>query len=258
MESNQIKKSIDEEKIQLTSGEKFEYWINFILILFHVGTIFILTSFMAMEDYRLLFAPLLFYSAIIILIRHKLTAPNLDKLDYRLSEKQFKNANRAAAMLNKWTVLSNTKNYFLATKSIPWQWDGIRVTVMRTEKKIYLNSMVAPSVQSNPFTFGWNKKNKKELIHQYESVIKGNDVIKKAYDQKVKTRKEIEQESKWTPKRIMKRIIGYGFSTLLTIASILIISDGDITGIFLGVITIGICGLYIYDDMNTLFRKRKS
>lgn len=176
MTQEEINKTIEKGRLQLTNSEKAEHWVNLALLVFPVGLMVYSTK---QEEY-FLFSALAGLATFAALLWHKCSSPKWTVYKMEMTEFQFMQANEAAALLNDWTVLTNSGHCFSALQHKNWQWDGIKVTAVFKDGKLYLNSMVNPSLRSNPFTFGWNQKNKYELIRQYQSVIKGENVSKMA------------------------------------------------------------------------------
>lgn len=163
----EINKSIESMKIHLTKGEKIEYWVNFLSLLIPLSSLGFITIYEPITNEEVPTFGIFIIIAFFLLLRHKLVSPKLDVYKSELTEEQFKQANQAAATLNEWVVSSSRKDYFSAIKGTGWQWDGIKITAILKNGKLYLNSMVNPSMRSNPFTFGLNRRNKLELIRQY-------------------------------------------------------------------------------------------
>lgn len=211
----------------------------------------------AIQEKAFSFMALLPIGLLGLFLRHKIVSPRLAVYQSNLTEEQFKQANAAAAKLNDWIILSDRKDYFSAIKNVDWQWDGIKITAILKNGKLYLNSMVYPSTGSNPFTFGLNKRNKFELIRQYQSILKGENVIEN-------TNKEIERreamfwkESEWNVNNILKRIVGYGLSISFIGLSVYMITSGDVKAIGAGIVLIGLCLPYIFQDIKVIREKEK-
>ncbi len=195
--------------------------------------------------------------AFFLLLRHKLISSKLDVYKSRLTEEQFKQANQAAARLNEWIVLSDRKNYFSAIKETGWLDDGMKITAILKDGKLYLNSMVNPSINSNPFTFGFNKKNKLELICQYQSILKGENVVETANKEIEKREDEFWNESEWTLKNILMRIVGYGLVALFVLIGILLFYHGAWEGVIPIAISSGICLTYVKTDLQVIREKKR-
>ena len=257
MTSKEINQSIESLKIKLTRGEKIDHWLNFFSLLIPLFSIGITTIYLPLLNGEITVIGIIILIAFILLLRHKLLSPKIEVFKSELTSEQFKLANQAAATLNEWVILSNRRNFFQAIKGTSWQWDGIKITAILKNGKIYLNSMVNPSLRSNPLTFGLNKKNKLALIQQYQLILKGSNVIENAEKEVDKTEKEFWEKSEWTIKNSLKRIIIYGLSVLLIILGAWMITTGEIGAILIGIFLIGYCSSYIYLDIQIIREKRR-
>ncbi len=257
MKQKDIATSIEKRKIHLSRNEKIEHWLSLIflsILLAFIG--YPLRGFEA-QDWSHWFWLILILAGFVLLLRHKLVSPNLEAYRSNLASEEFMLANEAAAIRNGWIVLVNTSDYFSAITQVGWQWDGIRITAILKGDKIYLNSMVNPSMRSNPFSFGVNQKNKAELILQYQAVMQGESVVEAAHAEIARKKEAFWHESEWTAKKILKRIVGYGLSMLFFALSILLIIEGGFQGLVYGAMILLVCGLYIYDDIKLLLEKKR-
>ena len=191
MTLEELNKSIQTQKVHLTKGEKIEYWLNFILLLipvFFFGQAF-LHSVFSFVDFPIL--SILLFGLLII---HKLTNIYFKVYNLPLNGAQFKHANKAAALLSNWQILADNEDRFEAIKSSNWHWDGIRITAINKNGKLYLNSMVEPSFRANPITFQSNRRNIRLLLSQYQNVLRGDDVITLANNESTKREEEFWHE----------------------------------------------------------------
>jgi heme/copper-type cytochrome/quinol oxidase subunit 4 len=257
MTPKEINQSIESMKMHLTKVEKINHWVNFLLLIIPLCFCGYISIYEAIINGEIPIMGIFIIIAIFLFLRHKLVSPKLDVYKSELTEEQFKQANQAAATLNEWFVSSNNKEYFSAIKGTGWHMEGIKITAILKNGKLYLNSMVNPSIRSNPHTFGLNKKNKLELIKQYQLILKGENVVESANNEIEKREKEFWEESEWTFKNSMMRIIGYGLSILFIILAIWIISKGEIQGLLLGITILGLCGLYFFFDIKVLKQKKE-
>lgn len=261
MTTKQINQSIEKMKIYLTSREKIEYWLNFIFILAPLSFVGYITIDTAIQNQEFSLLTLILLGILIsllsMLLKHKLNSTKLDGYKSRLTVEQFIEANEATAKLNDWFILSNTKSHFSAIKGTNWQWEGIKISAILKDDKVYLNSMVSPSIRSNPFTFGLNKKNELELIRQYQLILKGHDVNEMVDDELAKREEEFWNKSEWTIKSILIRFFLYGFFFFLIILGIFIIYSEEAEILIAVIIPIFLCSIYIYQDVKILREKRK-
>ncbi len=257
MTQKEINQSIESTKVNLTKGESIEHWVNFFILLIPLGFFGEVTIYEPITngEFPTTFG-IIIIIAFFLFLRHKLVCSKLEVYKSELTEEQFKQANKAAATLNEWVVSSNRKDYFLAIKDTGWQWEGIKITAILKNGKLYLNSMVNPSTRSNPFTFGLNKKNKLELIRQYQLILKGENVVELANNEIEKREAEFWEESEWNIKNLLERIIGYGLSIPFIGLGIWMISTCELRAIGMGIVLIGLCSSYIYYDLQVIREKR--
>lgn len=258
MTAKEINQSIESMKVNLTTTEKIEHWINFFFILFLLSFIGIITIYDPLSNGEIPTYGVFVILVLFLFIRHNLLSSKLVVCKITLSGNQFKQANQAAAKLCGWAILSNKQNYFSAIKETGWQWEGIKITAILKNGKLYLNSMVNPSIRSNPFTFGLNKKNKVELIRQYQLILKGEDVVTIANKEIEKREKEYWKESEWTFGKFLTRIIMYCFFSVFFIFGIWMIFTGELKTIGIGIFLVGLASLYIYFDIQLILKKRKN
>ncbi len=252
----EINQSIQSMKIHLTIGEKIEYWVNFLFLLIPLIFFGFVTIYEPISKGEVPTFGIIIIIAFFLFLRHKLVSPKLDVYKSELTAEQFKQANQAAAKLNGWVVSSNRKEYFSAIRETGWQWEGIKITAILKNGKLYLNSMVNPSTRSNPFTFGLNKKNKLELIRQYQLILQGDNVVENAAKEIKKREEEFWEESEWNFNNVLKKAVGYGLSIPLIGLGIWMISSGHIKSIGMGIVLVGLCSSYIYQDIQVVREKR--
>lgn len=254
MTSEQIDKSIGSGKVQLNKGEIVEYWLNFIFLLLPVyffGQVSIYTIFSFSE------LPILSVTLLGLLVYHKLVSQKLKIYNLSLTGKLFKDANLATVTLSDWNVLTNTDECFVAIKSTTWRWDGIRITAINKNGKLYLNSMVEPSFRANPVTLGSNKRNIMVLLDQYQKALNGEDVISKANIEVAKNEHDFWEESEFTLVNNLKRIIGYGLSLFFIALSIWMIIKGKLQGLLYAIIILGLFGNYVFYDLKIILERKR-
>ena len=257
MTAKEINQSIESMKIHLSKEERIDHWVNFFFLLIPISLFGFITIYEPISNGEIPTYGIIVIIMFFLFLRHKLISSKLEVYKSSLTEEQFKQANQVAAKLNEWVILANRKDYFIAIKEVNWQWEGIKITAILKNGKIYLNSMVNPATNSNPFTFGTNKKNKLELINQYQLVLKGKDVVEIADKEIEKKEEEFWEESEWNFKNLLIRIIGYSLSILFIGLGIMMITSGELKEIGIGIVIIGLCLSYIYQDIQVIREKKK-
>jgi hypothetical protein len=257
MTLKEIKQSIESMKVPLDEGERIMHWVNFFFMLIPLSLIGYLTVYEPILYDSIPLFGIVLVITFILFLWHKLVSPKLEVYKSELSEEQFKQANQAAVKLNEWIVISSRENYFSAIKPVGWQREGIKITAILDNGKLYLNSMVNPSIRSNPFTFGLNRKNKLELIRQYQAVLKGQDVVENAYKEIKKREEEFWAASEWNVGSILTRIVGYGLILIFLLIGILFIYEASWEGIFPILLSIGISLTYVKSDIQIIREKNQ-
>lgn len=174
MNQFQIRKSFTSGRVQLTKLETIEHYFFLVPILFLTFTssyLEISGGFPIFEIAMLLLAAYFIY--------HKFKALEFIKIRIPHSQEDFESAVEATAIELKWYIEEAGNNFFVAGKRIGWQWDGLQITIIRNEDEIYFNSMVAPSISSNPFSFGWHNKNLLIFCNNLDRTLKGEGVVEK-------------------------------------------------------------------------------
>lgn len=257
MKKSEITYGIQNKRVYLKSGELLEQWGNIITLLFIVAIILIrgIQSELVNREFPIMLIVLLGIGITAILNNIRSRRFEIWKLE--VSEQQFKDACIATAKYLEWDIINSQQNFLKAIKGTGWQSEGIRITAIRTENKIYFNSMVEPSLRSNPFSFGWNKKNKTEFRNQLLKAINGEKIVENAEQFQNIEEQKFWNESEWTAKNILKRIIGYGLSVSFIALGTWIILSEELQGIIIGVIVMGISFSYIYYDLKIIRKKKK-
>lgn len=250
MTEEEVNNSIETGKVQLSKNEQTQHWLNFAGTLVFIGPI---GGVIVYSAWYLFPIPVV---VIGLFLRHKLTCTKLSVYKSSLTADQFRSANVAAAKLNGWARAVSSPNCFSAV-SMNLNGQATKVTAILKDEKLYINSMVDPDLRSLPFVSRLNQKNRVELIQQYQSVLKGDDVRKIAKEKIIEKEEAFWDESEWTKDNILKRIAGYGLSFLLILVAIIIIADGKGHGIYYGILVLGIAGFFIYSDIKVILEKRK-
>jgi hypothetical protein len=249
--NNQIKVL---RRVKLSIQEKIEHWLNFLFlsvpILIYPTTIFIAEG---TVDY---FVAIPFLIIFILFLRHKILFNKLKEYSISISNEEFKLANMAASRLNGWIIMTYEDEYFEAIQFVDWNVCGFKITAFLKDKNIYLSSMVNPHIKSHPLSFGVNRNNINELLKQYKLILKGENVLKieNATFSEKERKSEFWNQSEWSTKNVLFRIVVYLAIILLTSAGILMIIEGEI---LFGLTFIGICAYYVSLDIGVIRQKNK-
>ena len=258
MNKDQIDKAIQQERLPLTVFERIDHYAFVIVILF-IPAILLYQKITANEisDEVPVFEMLLIALAVYF-VYHKYKSLKFEKFEIEHDISNFNAAATATAKELGWKIITLEENCLIANKYLPWQWDGLRITIIRDQHALYMNSIVEPSLRSNPFSFGWNGKNIKVFKDNLLFSIEGKDIVKLA-DEKVKRQKRKERyESEWTFKNTLKRLIAYFCIFILFGACAIILSVGIHPFTILAVIIIGGSSIgYLVIDIIIVVRKMR-
>lgn len=256
MDYHKRKLSIANRRIEFDSGETFDHWSNFAFVLFFIGCIgFAFTT--ESSGINLIVTILILILIVGTFLRLKINCRELKIFNTELTATQFKEANESTAKLNEWIVIHNRKDYFEAIKPVGWQWEGFRITSILEKNQIFINSMVSPVINSNPFSFGLNKKNEMRLRIQYSKVLNGENVVKNTEQELIKREQEFWNESELSPKNLLMKLIAYPLGIAFAILAIYLIATLNIQWIIYGIIVLGFVGSYFYYDIKVMIEKYK-
>lgn len=231
------------------------YFIVFLLLLFLLFYLYSQTHGTGKPDGKPYFEAAVFTLAVGLLFRQHRT---LALMQYRVAHtpEQFREAARATAIELDWHILDLTDDHLIAEKhGLGWQWDGLRITALRSGDAIFINSMVKPSFRSNPFSFGWNSRNRNTFYQNLLLAAQGENVAANARKRVKEAVRIAENESEWTLRNTLKRLVAYVSIFILLSAGVLILSEGLFTKslIPLFALTLG----YLAADWYMILKKRK-
>lgn len=255
MSPNQIKKHLEIGKIQLNKWETFAHYSLLLPIL--LIPIISLYSGIAGKGTisRVPIFEMMMFVIAGIYIYNRYKALEFKKYRLEHTAENFKLAAEATSIELNWRIEILTDNLLIAKKyDLDSQWDGLKITIIREGNKIYSNSMVNPSMRSNPFSNAWNKKNLQVFNNNLIYATRGEKIIEKATEKLRKAKVKAANESEWTLKNIVKRIVAYLIIFILLSACALILSEGFN---FIPILIIGICVGYLIMDWMLIIKKIK-
>jgi hypothetical protein len=255
MNGNKIKEHFEKGRIQLTKWETVEHY-SFIFPFLTIAVMFLFIKLSSTETInRIPTIEIGIISISIYFIYNRYKSLEFKKYHFEHTVEDFQLAAKATAIELNWRIEKLTNTLLIARKNdLDWQWDGLKITIIRDGNKIYSNSMIAPSIRSNPFSIGWNKKNLQLFNNNLIYVKRGEDIIAKAETIVKEEEIRLENESEWNLKNTIKRIIVYFFIFIILGGCVLILSEGfSYIIIPIGVICIG----YLIMDWMMIIKKMK-
>ena len=146
---------------------------------------------------------------------------------------------------------------------------GEDIFILRADNKIYINS-IKPIHHSSSYSKKRNKENIITVLRNIENLIKGDNLNEQIRLRKEKKEIEFWNESDWTTKKILMRLIMYPFTIsvlamffflLARIYSDIVNSSIDYGLIIVGLLVVTfflfISWLYLSTDIKILFTKRQ-
>lgn len=197
MDKNDFDQIIETSKLPIRGFKLIEYW---------GGTLFVIVflSFICYSGFQNETNSTGFYLTlvcllilILLLVWNNIKSRNFKRIQITHNTKDFKSAVLATARELKWEIHEFEPSIFIGRQKVDWQHDGFRITILRLDGIIYFNSIIEPSIASNPFSFGVNKRNLRIFKSKLRKAIKGEDVLEEV---NLKTQKEEEafmNESEW-------------------------------------------------------------
>lgn len=207
MKNSDISKSIEERSLVWTSGETLEEFLNLILLSLPIGSItYVFLEYLDVY-YTLPMTILLCSTFILVLIKYKVRSRRLIKVEHNLNEDEVKALIKAISIDNEWGLLNNNKKYALLRKSVMWQWEGFRITILKQKSTIWINSMIEPSMRSNPFGDRVNRNNVRAILDHVELAKQGVDFLEVAKTRAEQRRINEIESPEWRGKNLAMRII---------------------------------------------------
>ena len=95
---------------------------------------------------------------------------NFKKLNIHLTQKEFKTFTRQVGNEMNWNFVYLTEDYAIALTNLKWSSWGERITIIRKENEILINSICDPDKRPSVLSWGQNRNN----INAFEKKIKTN------------------------------------------------------------------------------------
>ena len=258
MKESEIKDSLLYKRVFFKRSKLIEYWFNFLFLSFGLTMILISDIESDIEYKKFPISLIVLISLILLLFWHKIIARKFEVWEIKVSEKQFKDASLATAKYLDWYLENNTYNYLKANKDSGFQWDGIDITAIRTKNEILFNSMPAPSIRSNPFSFKWNYRNKKIFKTQLIKALNGDDVVVLAENFVKEKDEKFWSESELSAKNLSIRLVAYPLIILFIGLSVFFLyTEFSFRTIIVSGTLLYICGNYLFADLKIIKEKKR-
>ncbi len=175
-----------------------------------------------------------------------------------LTDEQFKRAVKATAKELDWQIIELKENYAVAVRyPEPLGNGGEKITIKKTDDKIFINSMGNPDLSRKGYSPKRNRENLNAFLINAAHILKGEEVEKIISKKQKKGEEEFWEESEWTIGKILMRIVGYGLTMIFLLIGIIMIYEGEWIGILLILISIGMYLIYIKFDIQIIRKKNR-
>lgn len=176
----------------------------------------------------------------------------MQKIKVIYTDEELNEAISRTAQELEWLIENNNKQVLVAHR--PWSWTGSwgeRVTIVKLRDGLLLNSICDPDRPASVTSFGWNRKNLKSFVDNLAAVQEGEP-------SKLKEEK-ITNESEWTFKKIMMRLLAYPLSLFfIALFCLFVYLQMNFVSIIVSIIPAAFAVVYLYSDIKIILNKRKT
>lgn len=105
---------------------------------------------------------------------------NFKRLEANISPEEFKSIALKAGKEMKWSFINLTNDYAIATTGFNWASWGERITIIRCENEILINSICDPDNHASVSSWGQNRKNInafKKRIKILSEKVKASEIV---------------------------------------------------------------------------------
>ncbi len=157
----------DTNRLKLSNWQLFWHYsiVPFILIVpimnlysvFQIEVTGTYTGVRSTEEHLIVGLPWLIPAIIFAIIQYRRL--NFKRLNARLTSEEFKSIAEQAGQEMNWHFMNLTKDYVIAITGFNWVSWGERITIIRKENEILINSICDPDNRPSVSSWGQNRKN---------------------------------------------------------------------------------------------------
>lgn len=119
---------------------------------------------------EIFFFTIFWFSLALLILIKKRRRLNFERIEVSLSETEFKNKMRTIAEMENWTLTNNTKKFAVFYNGSDWTW-GLKMTILRFDNYILVNSLCDPDSKSCISIFNENTRNISKLKKYLEKPV---------------------------------------------------------------------------------------
>lgn len=245
------------EKVKLSRDLWFSYFSKSIFLPVP-GLMFAYFYFKSPQDSSLLFFSIVFLAAGAFFYWLDRNRMFFQEFKADLTSEQFERAVKVTAKQLGWKITKLNDHFVEAYRSpVKMGNGGEIITIQLRGNRLLINSMKDPNLYRQGYSTKRNRQNVDSFIFNAASILKGEHVEELVQEKQQKAEEEFWEESEWTIGKIFMRIVGYGLAALFLFIGIMILKEGDLSGIFFPLVSLGIAFTYIKNDVKILREKRK-
>lgn len=235
-----------------TNGEILEVSLN--LILLAVPVVFIIYVVMeGLEFYYSMPLTILIGSIVMLgIIRDMVNSRRLTRVEHNLDDEEIRILIKAISIDKEWILLNSNKRYALLHKSVMWQWEGFRITILKQNRTVWINSIIEPSLRSNPINWGINKKNLEAILNYFELAESDVDVLELAKKRAEQRRINDINSPEWRGKNLIMRLIILPFLLALVGISMMLLYFEGMSALPISILLLSVALVYVYVDIKTI------
>ncbi len=170
MKSNLINQMNKAKILKLSRTQLF--WHYFLALLFFAIALLSLYHFLIIkntENYKgirteneIFSCFIMFFSIAVLVFLINKRRLEFTQIDISLNEIEFKEKMLEIAEIENWTITNNTNQFAVFSNGSLWTW-GLRMTILRSEKYLLVNSICNPDSKPCISIFNENERNIKRL-----------------------------------------------------------------------------------------------
>ena len=245
------------ERIKLTRGE----WFNHFGISIYLLVPILMFGYFSITDQNsngLIYPALIFLAVSVFFYWLNWNRLFFQEYKAEMTDEQFERTIKITAKELNWQIAKLKRNYAEAFR-YPEAFGngGEKITVKKTADKVFINSMGNPELSRKGYSRKRNKENLNSFLINAANILRGKEVEKIVAEKQIKEEEEFWEESEWTIKNILMRIVGYGLTTIFLLIGILGIYEGAWEGIIPVGLSLGIGLTYIKNDIQVIREKNR-
>jgi hypothetical protein len=181
MNSTSIKKMNKTKTLLLSKWQLFwHYFLGLIPLSLGIMNLYWLIEILNLENYdgirtekEIMTSIVVWFSLALLVLIIKKRRLNFERIDISLDETEFKQKMLEIAEKENWNLTNNTKSFAKFYNGSWWTW-GLKMTILRFENYLLVNSICDPDSKSCISVFNENERNIKRLKKNLKKPVANN------------------------------------------------------------------------------------